>query len=96
MNILTKAAKSLGPRIIGSAVSLLAGWIFAKSKGTIQVDPQQVVEIGTTMIGSYAVTHRIASALGINPGDAASATLAKAEKVALDTGTAVVPAPPVK
>lgn len=94
MNILTKAAKSIGPRILGGAASLLAGWIFAKTKGAVQVDPQQVVEIAGTMIGAYAATHRAASALGINPGDAASGTLATAEKVALQTGTPVTPPAP--
>lgn len=94
MNILSKAAKSIGPRIIGGIVSLFAGWLFAKTKGAIQVDPTQVVEIAGTMIGAYAATHRAASALGLNPGDAASGTLATAEKVALDTGTPVTPPAP--
>lgn len=106
MNILTKAARSLGPRVIGGALSMVAGWIFVHTKGVVTIDPQQaqdmaqavgtkVVEVVGTMIGTYAVTHRVASALGINPGDAASATLAKAEKTALDTGSAVVPTPPI-
>ncbi len=94
MNILSKAARSVGPRIIGGALSLLAGWLFAKTKGAISINPDQVVEIAGTMIGTYAAGHRIASALGINPGDAASGTLATAEKDALKTGTPVTPPPP--
>lgn len=94
MNILSKATKSIGPRLLGGIVSLLAGWLFAKTKGAVAINPDQVVEIAGTMIGTYAATHRIASALGINPGDAASGTLATAEKVALDTGTPVTPPGP--
>lgn len=94
MNIFSKALKSFGPRIIGSVAALGAGWLFAKTKGAVQVNPDQVVEIATTMLGSYAVTHRIVSAVGLNPGDAASGTLATAEKTALATGTPVTPPAP--
>lgn len=95
MGFLKSIVVSLGPRILGAAAAGVSGWIFAQSKGAITVNPDQVVELAGSMITAYAVTHRAVSALGVNKGDAASATLAKAENTAVAEGTAVVPDPPV-
>ena len=96
MNWLKKIVVSLGPRIIGAAAAGLSGWLFAKTKGTVSINPDQVVEIAGSMITAYAVAHRAVSAVGVNPGDAASGRMAAAEKDALNTGTTVQPEPPVK
>jgi hypothetical protein len=100
--MLKKILTTLGPRILGGVASMIAGWVFVHTKGAITVDPDKVVEIGNkvveiggTMIGSYALTHRVVSRW-LNPGDAAKARLADAEKTAVDTGSAVIPAPPVQ
>lgn len=86
--------KVLGARIVGGLAAAAAGWIFVHTKGIVQVDATQVVEIGSTMLGTYAASHRILSRW-TNPGDAAKGRLADAEKVAVDTGTVVQPAPPI-
>jgi len=95
MNWFKKIAVALGPRLIGAAAAGVSGWVLASTKGVVNIDPQQVVEIAGTMITTYAVAHRASSAIGINPGDAASSRMATAEKEALDTGTTVQPTPPV-
>lgn len=76
MNWFTKILKVLGPRVIGAGVSAVGGIIYAKTKGTVQVDTTQVAEIVTGMIITYATAHRGASAL-INPGDAATGRVAE-------------------
>jgi hypothetical protein len=91
-----KVMTVFGPRVVAGAASFIAGWIYVHTKGMVTVDATQVVQIGSTMLGSYAVTHRVLSAIGLNPGDSASGRLAAAEKEAVSTGTAVVPTPPVQ
>lgn len=90
---MNKIISIFGPRILGGLASMLTGWIFVKTKGMVTVDPAQVVEIGGTMLTTYAATHRLLSSV-INPGDSAKSRLIVAEKVAVDTGTVVKPAPP--
>lgn len=87
--------RTFGPRIAGGIVSWLAGLIYVKTKGMVQIDATQVVEVGTLMVGSYAGSHRLLSRV-LNPGDAAKGRLAEAEKEAVDTGTVVQPKPPTQ
>ena len=94
-NIFGKLTAALGPRLVGAVASAAAGWIFIHTKGAVTVDPTQVVEIGTTMIGAYAATHRLISAK-TNPGDAPSGTMKDADKNALATGTPVTPVVPAQ
>lgn len=82
-----------GPRAIGILAGGLASFIFAKTKGTVTIDPTTLAEYGTTLLTVYAASHKAASVV-INPGDTASPKLAEANKDALATGAPVQPAPP--
>lgn len=75
--------KTLGPRLIGTVASALAGWIVVKTKGVVQIDPTTLVEVGTAMIAGYAVSHRGTSAV-VNPGDAATERVTDGIKAAAD------------
>lgn len=78
-----------GPRILGA----IAGWLAAKIAETtgMAVDPTTLIGIALAI---YAAVHKAVSAIGVNPGDAATGRIASAEKRAADTGTAVTVAPP--
>jgi hypothetical protein len=69
-----------GPRVVGTAASLLSGYVFAKTKGTVSVDPAQVVELAGTMIGTYALAHT-ATSVKVNPAAAASPALIEQGKL---------------
>lgn len=69
--------KALGPRVIGAAVTGVAGWIYAKTKGAVVVDPGMAVEMIVGGLVTYAASHRAASAI-VNPGDAATGRIAGA------------------
>ncbi len=71
MDIFAKLAKTFGPRVLGTLASALAGWVVVKTKGTVTVDPETLVEVVGTMIGTYAASHRLTSSQ-VNPGDAAT------------------------
>jgi hypothetical protein len=70
----------LAPRLLGGVASAAAGWVFTKSHGAVQLDPTQMVELGTTMILTYGLSHT-AVAAKINPAAAATPTLAEVGKV---------------
>jgi hypothetical protein len=95
MNWLTNVMKVVGPRLIGAAAAGAAGVIYAKTKGAVTVDPTQVAEIVTTMIGTYAVAHRTVTAISPNPGDAATGRVAAGENAAANNpmagDTVVIP-----
>lgn len=95
MNQLAKLATTLGPRLIGAVASALAGWLLVHSKGVVQIDANTLVEVTTTMLATYAASHRASSAV-INPGDAASGRVAGAVKDAAssETPSNVVEIPP--
>lgn len=94
MNFLKATLKTLGPRLIGVICSTIAGIIAEKTKGAVTIDPETATAVITgSMIGSYAVAHRVASSF-INPGDAAKSRLAEAEKIATNYGSSVVVRPP--
>lgn len=84
------ALKIFLPRILGGVVSAVAGWLYVQTRGIVTVDPAAVVEIGTAMVTSYALTHRGVSAK-LNPDDSASRRMVTAVKEAIESGTAVVP-----
>ena len=94
MDWLTAVAKTFGARVLGAAASGVAGWVFAKTRGVVTVDPATLTTVamqGALMIGTYAATHRAASSV-VNPVDAAKGRVADAGKVAADNGgTVVVP-----
>jgi hypothetical protein len=77
MNFLKKLALTFGPRLLGVAASAIAGLIVTKTKGVVQIDPTTMVEVGTAMIGAYAASHRAATAVSSNPGDAATDRVAE-------------------
>jgi hypothetical protein len=82
-----------GPRLIGAAASAAAGFVFAKTRGTVQLDATQLAELGTTMIGTYALAHT-ASAVKINPAAAAAPALieqGKLDNTALKEGAELAP-----
>lgn len=68
---------TLGPRLLGTVASAIAGWIVVKSKGVVQIDADTLVEVGTAMIGAYAASHRAATAVSPNQADAASVRIAE-------------------
>lgn len=76
------------PRLLGVG----AAWATTRlgEKTGIVVDPGSLVIAG---VSAYAAVHRIVSSK-INPGDAAKTRMVTADKDAIATGTAVVPAPP--
>lgn len=92
MNIFTRLFKTFAPRVIGAAVSGFTGWIYAKSQGTVMVDPEMATKLITGMLLTYAGAHRAASAV-INPGDAATSRVAEAIHEASDEAGAVVVGP---
>jgi hypothetical protein len=69
-----------GPRLLGAAASAIAGLVFAKTRGTVTLDPQQLAELGGTMITTYALAHT-GAAVKINPAAAASPALIEQGKV---------------
>lgn len=95
MGFLVNILKVLGPRVIGVAAAAVAGFIFDKTKGAVTVEPTQVVEIVTTMLTTYAVAHRAATAVSPNPGDAATGRIATGENNAANdpksSDTVVIP-----
>jgi len=93
MNWLASVVRTFGPPVLSAAAATVAGWVYSHSKGAVTVDPDAVVAITGTMIGSYAVTHRILSG-AINPADATGAVV-DAVQQALDRGGAVTVAPTV-
>lgn len=76
------------PRLLGGVFAGAATYIGVKTAGAVQIDPAQAAEVVTGVLWSYAASHRIASSY-INPGDAAKARLADAEKNATDFGSTV-------
>lgn len=77
--------KIWGPRVLGA----LAGGVAAKigeKTGTV-VDPATITGLGLIV---YSAVHKATSSK-FNPGDAAEGRISTAEKIATDTGTAVVP-----
>lgn len=94
MNFLSNILKTLGPRLIGSAVAGIAGWIFTKTQGAVSIDANTVTQQVTVMVAGYAVAHRIASSQ-LNPGDSATGRVADAVQNAADTGTTVKVAPKI-
>lgn len=95
MNWFSSVLKTFGPRLLGIGASALAGLIVTKTKGVVQIDPSTLVEVGTTMIAAYATTHRAATAISANPGDAATGRVATGiDKAANDphaSDTVVIP-----
>lgn len=79
MGFLKNILKTFGPRLLGVAASAVAGLIVTKTKGVVQIDPTTMVEVGTAMIAGYAATHRAATAVSNNPGDAATGRVAEGE-----------------
>lgn len=80
--------------ILPRALGIGAAFVTTKlgEKTGIVVDPASLQLAGLT---AYAAVHRIVSAK-MNPGDAAKPKMIVADKDAIATGTAVVPAPPTK
>lgn len=88
MNFVSSIFKTFAPRVIGAAVTGLAGWLYAKSKGTVMVDPQMATEMIVGALVTYSATHRGVSSI-VNPGDAAKGRIADAEKAAAEIGSTV-------
>lgn len=84
MNWFKSVLKTLGPRVIGAAVAGLSSYIYDKTKGAVQMDPETTTQLVTGMLIVYAGAHRAASAV-INPGDAAKGRVADAVKEASDS-----------
>ena len=78
------------PRILGVAATWATTRI-AEKTGII-VDSGSLVIAG---VAAYSAVHRAVSTK-MNPGDAAKPRMVEADKNAVDTGSAVVPAPPVR
>jgi hypothetical protein len=78
------------PRVIGIG----AAWITQKTaeKTGIVVDP---ASLNVAALAAYALVHRAVSSK-LNPGDAAKPRMVEADKAAVATGSAVIPAPPTK
>lgn len=66
----------IAPRLLGVVASGAAGWVFAHSHGAVTLDPTQMVELGTTMLGAYAAAHTGTAAV-VNPTAAASPIVAQ-------------------
>jgi hypothetical protein len=77
MNFLKGILLTLGPRLLGTVASAIAGYVVVKSKGIVQIDGPTLVEVGTAMIGAYAATHRGATAVSPNQADAATVRVAE-------------------
>lgn len=86
--------RAFAPRILGGVASAAAGWIFVHTKGAVTLDPTQLVELGTTMITAYGVTHT-ATAAKVNPTAAASPIVAQ-EGVEVKKQLEAEQTPPVK
>lgn len=76
------------PRLLGIGATFVTTKLGEKTG--IVVDPASLIVAG---LGAYATIHRIASSK-FNPGDGANTRMVVADKEAIATGSAVVPAPP--
>lgn len=88
MNWLKAVAITFGPRLLGAAAGAFSSWVFAKTKGAVQIDAAQAAQIvGAGFVG-YAAAHKGLSSW-VNPGDAAKLRIARAEKSATEVGGTV-------
>lgn len=86
--------RTLGPRILASALGGLATYVGIKTSGAVQIDPTAAAEIVTGILVTYSAAHRGTSAV-VNKGDAATGRVAEAENRASELSSTVV-VPPSK
>ena len=93
MNWIKAIAKTLGPRLIGIGMGSLSGWLYAQTKGTVQIDAEGATQLFTAAMLGYVGAHRAVSSF-VNPGDAAKQRVSDAVSEAVAHGTTIKVAPP--
>lgn len=62
------------PKLIGAGAGLASGYIYAHTKGAIQLDPEQIANLAVIMMGSATVTGKLAE-WKLNPSGSAAPAL---------------------